>query len=103
MKDLASAYMARRYAKGGTAKACAHGGPVYCAEGCYAEGGNPKLEASKMAEGGEVEEEFDPMGLDGDQDLEMAEDLPEEEMKESPKTAKVLSKLLGKITKSSRK
>ncbi len=104
MKDLAAAYRVHKYAKGGRA-ACAHGGIAMCNEGCYAKGGmvNPKLEQSKMAEGGEVEEpmdEMDHVDETGDLDNEMEEMSNDMPIKDDEKVAggRILSKLLGKIS-----
>lgn len=101
MKSLATAYMTRKFSRGGRIKTrpepsdapaqheempmCEHGGPVMCSKGCYADGGevsmgseaedsmtNPKLEASKMFDGGMLEDDEESGSeIMGDEDEDM--------------------------------
>jgi hypothetical protein len=97
MESLASAFNARRYSK---AIKCAHGGPLHCSEGCYAQGGEVKpsegseeivkaILAKKMPK----EEPMMDDDLDLDLDLdEMAEEEPEAPVEDRKETiAKILS------------
>lgn len=121
MKSLSTAYMAKRYAKGGRVQnpklaaskmgssepmnpeMCAHGGPIMCAEGCYAEGGEVSP-MEEMSEYGEMKQDPSEMiEVEGDLNDEMdefpahyeSESLGSGDENEMPRNRS--SRLLGKV------
>lgn len=99
MKNFGTAYMTHRFAKGGMMK-CAHGGPVSCNAGCYADGGEVMKEGMPrdgmlqmeddnigmanrkgFANGGMIEDDpYNEFDVSGDLDDEMEDLQPEEEV-----------------------